>query len=641
MHLPFFVTSVVLGTCVGVFSLIAYDCESANNTISVISMRDVAPCASLEEDYKSTPTEVTVIQRNDIKLQEVKTCLVSITRIISYCGMHSHISAVAGGLSSYVHPLGSEECRDAHRYQLIKIHRKTIDKLVVNSTTSVSITLEGQLSDDGSCKGVTFIEEGHTWTSVIVYATIKIELRSYMARVKLEDNEISLFGGVTCQYLTGYCIDSTYGESVWQYMPDRNCNSKFSLLYQGAADLISSPHGHDIVVVEQSSNIFALSLLETTSICAAEVWLSEHPKILVVLNKKEELVNADIVLAVENLDLSAYINSKLLYIEQAYKRAIGKLYTDTVHRRCLAQREVIKNRLLMAPHTPNAISSVIKNRMGYVGRALGEVLYIMQCVPKVVQIRRTEKCYHELPISVENASYFMTPITHLIQSYAEEIDCSALTPALYFVDNKWIGLSPYPLIVEEAPQSLEIEEEPKLNFKPIQPIGSSGLYTEEEVGKIQKTLTFGMERAAVNNIIARKMSGLDTDGLGYSTVNLFNAGEMKKLVHSTIQQMWGWFSELGVFMSGLIGFYVVLRLVKYTLGVLLNGFAIYKAAGCGISILASIWNTLTLIVLHRHPKPTNSSPPDVDVEMAYPEDDVSITHPPSRSVPHWTKLRQL
>src|SRR3978361_256119 len=90
--------------------VIAYDCEDKNSDISTVSIRDVEPCPEPESAYDTVFTEVTVIQRNEIELTPVRTCLVEITRVIFHCGMFSHSSIVEGGVSTYVQTLGSEEC---------------------------------------------------------------------------------------------------------------------------------------------------------------------------------------------------------------------------------------------------------------------------------------------------------------------------------------------------------------------------------------------------------------------------------------------------------------------------------------------------------------------------------------------------
>ncbi|KAF5283007.1 hypothetical protein FQA39_LY04878 [Lamprigera yunnana] len=39
-----------------------------------------------------------------------------------------------------------------------------------------------------------------------------------------------------------------------------------------------------------------------------------------------------------------------------------------------------------------------------------------------------------------------------------------------------------------------VEKEPQHKFQPIQPLGSAGLYTQEEISKIQAILTFSTRR---------------------------------------------------------------------------------------------------------------------------------------------------
>ncbi|KAG5863605.1 hypothetical protein JTB14_014317 [Gonioctena quinquepunctata] len=102
---------------------------------------------------------------------------------------------------------------------------------------------------------------------------------------------------------------------------------------------------------------------------------------------------------------------------------------------------------------------------------------------------------------------------------------------------------------------------------------------EERISNIQKILTFGNEGKAVENIIARRVAGLETTGQGFSTVNLLNTEGMKELAHNTMRQVWGWFTDLRLFMSGLMGFYAIFRIVKYGIGVILNGIQLYQTLG--------------------------------------------------------------
>ncbi|KAG5879422.1 hypothetical protein JTB14_026513 [Gonioctena quinquepunctata] len=259
----------------------------------------------------------------------------------------------------------------------------------------------------------------------------------------------------------------------------------------------------------------------------------------------------------------------------------------------------------------------------------------MRCVPRTVAIRRTEKCYNELPIVVNNASKFRAPVTLIIQTHAEEVDCNGLMPPLYLIDDQWMGLCPYPTI-KKAPEVLSPESNLKLTFFPIQPVGTLKIYTQEEISNAQRILTFGNERKAVENIIARRVAGLETTGQGFSTVNLLNTEEMEELAHNTIRQVWGWFTDLGLFMSGLMGFYAIFRIVKYGRGVILNGIQLYQTLGCGVMILASLWNNFTMWVTHRHHQKVGKAKTDPVVDQPTQLNEVT-TQRIYPNLSHWTE----
>lgn len=103
----------------------------------------------------------------------------------------------------------------SHKYKTIHLHQQNVGHIVINGTTIASLTLMGNLKDEGTCEAVTYIEDGHRWTHVVVIASIKIHAHEYLAHVKLDSNEITVTSGVVCPYLNGYCVDSKFGETVW------------------------------------------------------------------------------------------------------------------------------------------------------------------------------------------------------------------------------------------------------------------------------------------------------------------------------------------------------------------------------------------------------------------------------------------
>ncbi|KAJ8983626.1 hypothetical protein NQ317_004264 [Molorchus minor] len=627
---------MVLGTWIPrvyeVTGLIAYDCGDDNVDITAISLRNVARCPDPSSAYASESVDVTVLQRNDVGLRHVWSCLVEITRLITYCGMHSHSSVVAGGLLNYIYQVGSEECRQIHRYRTLKLYQQTIGGIVLNGTTTESVTLFGSLQTDGTCRGISYQENGKSWDNVVVAATVKIQVNDYFATVRLKENEISL---------------KRRSESTWDFQAQIDCQGHLSLLYEGKAEKVTNVQTKEqYMVVNQESKIFAVTIIKKIQLCSLEVWQTEHPKLLIVEGHIRAFPISAVLLP-QNTDLTLYVNSKFLYIEQAYKRDLESLYIDTIHRRCLLQREILKNRLLLAPVVPDAVSQIIQDKEGYVGHVLGEVLYILRCIPKNVQIRRTENCYQELPIRVDNQSKFMAPITRIIQDFGEEIQCNGITPPLYNIEGDWIGLTPHPT-QKHPPKELEAMSGAQVKFQPIQPLGSKGLYTPDEIEKVQKLLTFGQERKVVENIIARRAAGMETGGQGFSTLGIFDPKEMKELARSTMKEMWGWFTDLGIFISGLTGFYFIFRIVKYLFGVAINGLHLYQTVGGGIALLACLWNTLTMWVIHRHHMEEGRASRDVvnereeletiaSVSESVAKEQSAVVYPDLNAVSHWTE----
>ncbi|GLV37557.1 hypothetical protein CBL_20369 [Carabus blaptoides fortunei] len=208
-----------------------------------------------------------------------------------------------------------------HRYKSYRGFQGQTNNLILNGTTTASVTLAGQVEINGQCSGAIFIENGITWKDVV------------------GTDFISLQGGVTCPYTEGYCTDTMMGETTWDLEQHQGCD-QYDNIYTGTAYIVNTKN--------QDGPI------------------TEHLRLLVANNYR--LTNSlGGVHKHADIDLTAYVNSKFLYVEQAYKRALDQLYADSVHRRWLLRTEIL-NRIITTPLASNAVSALIKNHLGYEGR---------------------------------------------------------------------------------------------------------------------------------------------------------------------------------------------------------------------------------------------------------------------------------
>lgn len=203
-------------------ALIAYDCHSTSTNITAISLREVQPCPDPETGYNSSSGSIQILEKRRFELIHVYSCLIEVSRIITYCGAFSHMSIVSEGVSNYIYQIGSEECRRIHQYREFRgLGGNIISKLAPNSTTSTSLTLAGAVDDAGRCEGSPYSENGKTYKNVVVTAGVK----------KLRD-------GLTCPFKVGYCMDYDTGETTWEQIAEPECN-RFNVLYEGQATFIT------------------------------------------------------------------------------------------------------------------------------------------------------------------------------------------------------------------------------------------------------------------------------------------------------------------------------------------------------------------------------------------------------------------
>lgn len=101
-------------------ALIAYDCRNPSTNLTAISLLDVSQCPDPDTGYSTQEGFVQILEKRRFEYVHVFSCLVEVTRLITYCGAFSHQSAVDGGISTYIFELGSEECRKTHSYRQFK-----------------------------------------------------------------------------------------------------------------------------------------------------------------------------------------------------------------------------------------------------------------------------------------------------------------------------------------------------------------------------------------------------------------------------------------------------------------------------------------------------------------------------------------
>ncbi|XP_049826247.1 uncharacterized protein LOC126266387 [Aethina tumida] len=617
--------------------IIAYDCQDQSTELTKVSLIDVKPCVDPKKNSFEEPKRIQLLQRRKYTSVHVYTCLVVVRQIVHHCGMFSHTSIVDGGFGKQVHLVGHENCIKAHRFRTLDlsgIGAGVLSQLLLNGTTEVSVTLRGSLNLRGECHGESFTIQGTTYKDVVVSAAVSITLNDYSTTVDVDRNEVHLKTGTVCPFIDEYCFDDVEGEAAYKNIPENVCSSYgVDVLYEGNATLLTVTQNpiDQYIIVNTQHRVFALKLLKKQDLCSEMAWQTEDNRVLVLFgDDNREFYYKPSENLSRNIDMLLQYLSKMLYLELAFLKSNSELVYESIIQRCRLREKVLKNRITLALQTPHAVGNLIKQSTGFISRVMGEVLYIAKCKPVIVEIRRTDKCYQELPVTYKNQSMFRTSLTHIMTSYGTEIDCQPLLPPNFFIDNRWIEITPRIQKTDPAFVLNPNEEKDVIEMSGISPISSHGIYTKEEMQTFQQTLLFPNEKKAITNTIARRIIGKQTSDSFYLP-NVFTPQEFKNLARSAAEEVWGFLSWMGNIFS-ICGFcYTAFCVVIYITNVINNYLSLKKLTEDHPKrkkiLLSSLWQNLAhkyLIQLSRTDQPVQPITLEEVIASAPKEEDIFL-----------------
>jgi len=169
----------------------------------------------------------------------------------------------------------------------------------------------------------------------------------------------------------------------------------------------------------------------------------------------------------------------------------------------------------------------------YMAVTTREAVQIIKCIPVEVIIRKTEECYAELPVTVRNHSFFLTPKSRIITKIGNEKECSIELPTLYRIEDTWVQLTPNIQVRQIPPQQLKPMA--ALTWRYLTPgsLATSGIYSEADIEKLRSHIMFPAEKPALLNAIARGLTGHSMNTEGISVYNLLDENSLNRIVEGT------------------------------------------------------------------------------------------------------------
>ncbi|XP_062549264.1 uncharacterized protein LOC134213861 [Armigeres subalbatus] len=289
------------------------------------------------------------------------------------------------------------------------------------------------------------------------------------------------------------------------------------------------------------------------------------------------------------------------------------MYYSIISEICKLDKSLMETKLTLARLNPTEFATAITKEQGFTAVVAGEVLHVLKCKPVYVLPRSSNRCYQEIPANYNNESVFIAPVTRVLQKRGTEIDCTPLLPAKFMFGGRWYTTDGK-FRETTAPEKLSTEIVTSWTYTSLPNLMKSGVYDEDSVRKMKNMIYEQGDRRIASSVIHRILTNQNPNHQGFR----FEALIAEHMVEGIVSQYWEkfltWSHWFGHLSSTVLGAYLILRILKFIIDTLIHGRILYDIYGFGWQLIASLWDSFTNFLSHRHAtrRPTAQ---DFDVEQ--------------------------
>ncbi|AJG39061.1 glycoprotein [Wenzhou crab virus 2] len=584
-------------------ALEAYDCSGEVSDVSTISLNEVKECDEEPTYLESNQTiEVQLLQDSPNIVVDVSTCRLSISRMIHHCGMHSHSSTVQAGMATYVVELGRSACLDAVETRRVRWSGTILDGLSLGKETHSLQTIAGSVTSGGKCEGSSYSDQFGSWSGVVVQAEIKMFIDRYSTTANIRTGDITIRGGLRCEWDSQSCFDNMAGETYWRKKEDGACPEKsFDVLYQGPAVRVSSLRlgtTHHMYHISAGDFQFVTQSGHQDYLCHQAVYRTDHPRLYIQERPAPGFYFKKKSLQVRNTDLMQYTNAKLTLLEHHFEEQLGQLYQKLRLDTCLAQRTALQNKLSLLKLKGSHGGQHSLGGRGTKTIVAGEVAHVIRCRRVRVTTRPSSECYAELPVTYGEKAGCILPISRIIVPHCTPTPCSDIIPQKWKIGRRWISLDPKPRVTL-PPVVLDPAGKTKWEYKPLRELSIAGIYSTSQLEQTQDVIMNSHTREVVSSIISGRVTGHDPDDQKLAMSRVIPMEQLRASMSEAFGTLTAWVLEAGSAFGAVMLAYYTYQAGKTILSAVLNFKMMREMKGCSAWLFTAPCSVVTLWLQHR------------------------------------------
>ena len=613
--IPYLLLIMLLGKTSRTDAIEAYDCSklAIGTTYSLLDIEDCPGANPSNLTVKDGGT-YHIYQESDFYRTIARECIVFASETIHHCGMHSHSSIVkAKGPDVPKIPTAST-CNAAFQTNELRLDHNVVLQAKKGFKKHQREFVVGSVQANGACEGGKYKVNGVLVKGLVVIHDYTVELREY--QVSFDTNTGKMMSRPYCRASFESCETDN---SMIIYKVNTNlCNLvyikadrfnkvsgyTYKPVQSGRTVLESEPIPEEKtpeVIMSTSPGIHMRFILKESITKCDETIRSTNYKGIYVSRKT--IVEAKTALDKTDVNTFTYFNNKMDFLFHTNRKSMEKAYEETVRNDCRLNREILRTKLAVAITNPNIVTPLLPLEKGIFGRMMGEVLFTYKCSQVNVVLAQTIECTNELPVVFQGKLRYVEPITRILSppgTVIKSINCSnVLAPIYQITPTTWVSL-PGKVKVDNPKQLELMALEKGQTFKELEGIATSGLYSPADIDAARKYILFPQQQQKVmTEIVQLSMQG----GSGEPDFErLLSPDHFKRATLNTLKKMWGRFLVFGQAMSGLMGVYFVITLIKVVISQVLSVYHIHAIKGVTWKLIFGCFPFLAKYIIINHYK---------------------------------------
>lgn len=487
-------------------TVVGFDCAHPSVNKTPISTIAITPCTHSPSSTVFKSEQVTVLLKDRYHAVQTYSCFVQRAIMILTCSPVSLFMTVDNGfVINEIIPVTFQDCLHIHQHKsYTTAYQNVLENIAPNTSTLFTVTEIGQNpSISHPCKGDYFRYNNKDYQNVVVQSSYTITVKNEYRPVNTYDNTILLEGLYSVDFNQGYSFTPTLGYTFWfNDIYNSTCQfDHYTLLYRGPIQVFNYDDKRLAVITDKSMQVGIL-IHKEIQVCDYHMYITNYHGLIIIkgeLSDKDTVV--DHIVGPNDIHVFLYLDSKAILIEHAVYQSMFELYRKIFIRDCELAKHNLIQLLTLVYISPADFAWSLTQQPGVIALPRGEVVYLLQCQPVLVEVASQKECYFDLPIYYHGAIKFLRPRTRVIVDQSEQVSCDNDLLPIYNINNKWLSTNGKDQTYIQ-PSTLRVVSMKIPNSTHNSLIMSSGLYDNRVKSKyeLKHTIDVTSTSSAVNHL---------------------------------------------------------------------------------------------------------------------------------------------